>query len=260
MATGRTAMRLMRDTWLLFAYHAQRTLRNPVWVVFGLFQPVLWLLLFAPLLDGLAGAPGLPPDGVLAAFTPGVLVMLALFGSAYVGFGLVADLRAGVLERLAVTPASRLALVLGPVLRDAVALVVQASFLLLTAWALGLRADPVGVVAALGLVLLIGLLTASCSYAIALAVRDENGLSATLNFAMMPLLLLSGIILPLTLAPGWLRGLAAANPFSHVVDAARALFVGALADPTVARGFAVTAVLAVLALAWAARSFRQVAA
>ena len=78
----------------------------------------------------------------------------------------------------------------------------------------------------------------------------------------MPLLLLSGVLLPLTLAPGWMQP-ATLNPFSYAVDAARALFVGALTDPTAAHGFAVTAVLAVLAvlaLARAARLFRQVAA
>lgn len=101
------------------------TLRNPVWVFLGLFQPVLYLLLFAPLLDPLSGAPGFPAGDGLAVFTPAAMIMLGMFGTTFVGFGLIAQLRAGVVERLRVTPASRLALLLGSALRDVVQLLVQ---------------------------------------------------------------------------------------------------------------------------------------
>lgn len=253
-------MTLLRDTWLLFSYRLRTTLRNPIWVLMGLFQPVVWMLLFAPLLDRIAAGPGFPTGGALAVFTPGILVMLALYSSLFVGFGLVAELRAGVLERLAVTPASRLALVLGRVFCDVVVLVMQSVLLLSAAWLLGLRADPLGVAVALGLVALIGLLMASCSYALALRLRDENALAAMLNFFTLPLLLLSGILLPLTLAPEWMQVVAVVNPFFHAVEAARALFRGALNDASVARGFLSVVLLAALGLGWAARSFRRVAA
>lgn len=250
-------MKLLRDTGLLFAREMRATLRNPVFVIIGLFQPVCYLLLFAPLLDGLTAAPGFPPGGALAVFTPGLLVLLGIFGTAFVGFGLIAQVRAGTVERLRVTPVSRLALPLGGALRDVVVLLVQALVLLLVAWLRGFRADPAGVALALGLVMLIGLLLALCSYALALALRDENALASTLQFFTLPVLLLSGIMLPLTLAPRWLRAIAALNPFAHAVDAARALFRGDIGDATIPRAFALVAVLALLALWWAARSFRQ---
>ena len=69
--------------------------------------------------------------------------------------------------------------------------------------------------------------------------------------------LLSGIVLPLTLAPLWIRNVAALNPLSYAVDATRALFIGQIGDPSVALGFIIMAVLALLATWWAARSFRQ---
>jgi ABC-2 type transport system permease protein len=73
----------------------------------------------------------------------------------------------------------------------------------------------------------------------------------------LPLLLLSGVLLPLTLAPDWLRAVAALNPLSYAVDAARALLNGDLASADVWQGFAVLAPLAALAMWWAARSFRR---
>jgi ABC-2 type transport system permease protein len=253
-------MKLVRDTWLLFMRELMVTLRNPIWLIIGLFQPICFLLLFAPLLDGIAQAPGFPPGGALNVFTPGLLVMMGMYGAAFVGFGLIADLRAGVIERLRVTPVSRLALLLGRALRDVLVLLVQSVLLVLAAWPMGLRINLGGIAVALGLVALIGLVLAACSYALALALKSEDALAPTINFFVLPLQLLSGITLPLTLAPLWIRSVAAFNPLSYAVDAARSLFNGALGDASVPRGFAVLALLALLATWWAARSFRQATA
>jgi len=252
-------MKLARDTWLLFSHNVRMTLRNPVWVVFGLFQPVCYMLLFAPLLEG-AIPEGTPGGNAITVFTPGLLIMQGIFGTTFVGFGLIAQLRGGVVERLRVTPVSRLALLLGGALRDVVILLVQAVLLVLVARAMGLQASLAGVALVLGLLVLLGLFTASCSYAVALALKDENAFASTLNFFLLPLLLLSGVLLPLTLAPAWIRTVAALNPFSYAVDAARALFGGNLGDVSVLYGFGVMAILALLALSWAARSFRRATA
>ena len=253
-------MKLIRDTWLLFMRDMMVTLRNPAWLIIGLFQPVCFLLLFAPLLEGIAKAPGFPPGGALTVFTPGLLVMMGLYGASFVGFGLIADLRAGVIERLRVTPVSRLALLLGRALRDVVVLLVQSAILLLVAWPLGLRADLGGTALAFGLLALIGLVMASCSYALALALKSEDALAPTINFFVLPLQLLSGITLPLTLAPLWIRNVAALNPLAYAVDAARVLFNGQLTNSAVLSGFVIMGALALLAMWWAARSFRQATA
>lgn len=76
----------------------------------------------------------------------------------------------------------------------------------------------------------------------------------------MPLLLLSGIILPLELAPPIIRDIVDINPLFYVVEAARSLFHGSLADAAVLRGFIIVAIIALLAIVWAARNFRQAAA
>ncbi len=253
-------MKLVRETWLLFLSNLNKTLRNPIWVIFGLFQPICWLLLFGPLLTGIAQSPGFPPNGAINVFTPGILIMMALYGAGFVGFGLIVDLREGVVERMRVTPVSRLAPLLALALRDVLVLLFQSMLLLLLAWPLGLRTSLGGVVAAMMLLILLGLMLASCSYALALALKDENALQSTLQFFTVPLLLLSGIMLPLSLAPGWLLRVAAFNPLLYAVETTRALFASNLSGPEVLRGFAITAVLALLALWWAVRSFRQATA
>lgn len=250
-------MNTLREIWLLFASNMRNTLRNPVWVIFGLFQPICYLLLFAPLYENLSGGANLPEGGAYNVFTPGLLVMNALVSGIFVGFGVIVSLRSGYIERLRVTPVSRLSLPLGYILRDVVVLIIQSALLLGMATLMGMRADVLGLLLLLVLLVLIGLLMASCSYGLALLFKDEYALSSTLNFITVPLLLLSGVMLPLTLAPQVIRTIAAFNPLAHAVDAARALVNGNLNDNAVISGFGILVVLSVLGLWWATRAFRQ---
>src|ERR1700724_4746224 len=108
-------------------------MRNPAWVVIGVVQPALYLLLFAPLLKSIAAVPGFPKGGAYNVFVPGLLVQLGMFGAAGVGFSLIAELRMGVIERLRVTPVSRGSLLLGRALRDVMSILTQSLILILLA-------------------------------------------------------------------------------------------------------------------------------
>jgi ABC-2 type transport system permease protein len=249
-------MKLARDTWLIFQRQLQLLLRNPVWIFVGIFQPVMYLLLFAPLLK-----PALAPLGATSnadtykIFVPGLLILLALFGGLFQGFGLIAELRAGVIERSRVTPISRLSLLLGRSLRDVVSLIVQAIIITLLSLAFGLRVQLGYVLLAYLLLALIALMTSSLSYGIALVVKSEDALAPLMNTVAQPVLLLSGILLPLTFAPGWLAAVAKWNPFSWAVEGARALFDGDLGNPRVWQSLVILGVLTVLSVFWSARKF-----
>jgi ABC-2 type transport system permease protein len=248
-------MKLIRDTSLIFQRQIQLLLRNPVWIFVGVFQPVMYLLLFAPLLK-----PALQVDSNAAAyqiFVPGLLVLLAIFGGLFQGFGLIAELRAGVIERSRVTPVSRLALLLGRSLRDVVSLISQAVIITLLALLFDLRVFIGYLLLAYLMLALISLMTSALSYGVALVVKSEDALAPLMNTVAQPVLLLSGILLPLTFAPGWLQGIADWNPFSWAVNGTRALFRGDLGAPDVWQGLVIMAVLAVLAVGWAAREFAR---
>ena len=149
-------------------------------------------MLFAPLLKSIARVPGFPAGGAYNVFVPGLLIQLGLFGAAGVGFSLISELRFGVVERLRVTPVSRLSLLLGRALRDVLTLLVQSLILVALALPFGLSFRPLGILIALGLVATIGLLVASISYALALALKDENSFAPIIFTASLPLLLLLG--------------------------------------------------------------------
>ena len=251
-------MTFARETWIVFARSMRLSLRNPVWVVIGLVQPVLYLALFGPLLKQVVqSTPGLPPGDAWQIFVPGLLVQLGIFGAAFVGFGLIAEYRAGVIERMRVTPAHRVALLLGRVLRDVVVLLVQGALLTAVAIPFGLRAPVAGALLALLVVALLGAAFASLSYATALRLKSEDALAPLLNGIAVPVLLLSGILLPMSIAPAWLRNVSDVNPLKHVVDGVRAFFRGDITTSTAAWGLLWTVALVAVGVVFGTRTFRR---
>ncbi|MFD5826925.1 ABC transporter permease [Lentzea sp. NPDC060358] len=205
---------VLRDIWLVFWRVMRPVLRNPVAVVFGLAQPLLYLGLFGPLLG----------EGGWQWFVPGLLVQMALFGTAYAGFSLLPEVRTGVMERLRVTPVSRVALLVGRVGKDVVLLVVQGALIVLAATLFGFRASVGEVLLGLGLVALLGVAIGAMSYAIALKVKLEYVFASVLSATIVPVMLLSGVLLPMSNGPRWLYWLSRVNPLAHVVDAERSIF------------------------------------
>lgn len=244
-------------TWVVFRRSMRLSLRNPVWTAMGLVQPVMYLALFGPLLEPIAEGPGFPEGDAWQLFVPGLLVQLGLFGAAFVGFGLLEEMRSGVIERQRVTPAPRSALLLGRVLRDVAVLVVQAAVLVGCALLFGLSAPAGPLLIGIAVVGVLGAAFSAVSYATALALKSDEALAGISSFLTVPILLLSGILLPMSLAPGWLETLSDLNPIKHVVDGVRALFLGDVWDATVGVGVLVALVLAGVCLAAGTRTFRK---
>ena len=252
-------MKLIRDTWLIFRRSLVLTFRQPTWIVFGMMVPVLYLVLFGPLLEGaIAGAGG--TANAFNWFVPGLIVQIAIFGTAFGGFGLIAEMRSGVVERMRVTPISRSAMLLGRSLRDVVILMFQATIMIVLAIPFGLQVDLPSVVAVLGLLLLIGLSVAPLSYAGALILKSEDAFAPLVNAIALPLLLLSGILLPMALAPDWLQFLSTINPLTHAVDAARALFNADWGNPDIVIGVTISTIFAVIAVWVGSRAFTRAVA
>lgn len=251
------APKLITDTGLVFSRSMGQSLRNPVWLFVAIFQPVLFLLLFGPLLKKLTQLRGFGGTNAYTVLVPGLVVQLGLYGAAFVGFAIIGELREGVIERMRVTPISRTALLLGRSMRDVVVIVVQSALLVTLAVPFGLSVSVPGAAISIVLVALLGLSLSALSNAVGLILQSEDALAPITNFFLVPVLLLSGILLPMGLAPGWLSKFSYVDPLRHTVDAARSLFQGQLATSAVARGFIVTSALAALSVWFAVRQFRR---
>jgi len=245
----------LREAMVVFRYQMRLLLREPVWIIIGLVQPLLYLALFGPLLGPVAEKQGWTDPW--AIFVPGLLIQLGIFGTMFVGFGLIAEIRMGVVERMRVSPASRFALLFGRVLRDTIVLIVQAALLCLVAMGFGLRIPLGGALVTLGIVAALGVSLSSLSYAAGMKLKSEDALAPLLNMISVPVLLLSGIMLPMTLAPRWLQRLSDVNPFKHVVDSARASFQSDFTASSLTAGLVSAALLAVVGLWIAHRTFQR---
>ena len=251
-------MKIFLETWIFFVHYFRSSMRNPIWIIVALFQPICYLFLYMPLFQGISEQTTLTNNSnAIKVFEPGLLVMLALFSSMFVGFAMIDDLKSGVIERFRVTPVSRFSVLIGRSLRDVVILLIQSIILLLLSIPLGLNADFICSFMLLGMVILVGFFMAPISYALALTLKTEDSVGSIINFFTQPMILLSGILLPIKFAPNWLKNLSAINPLRYVVDACRELFAGNLLSPVIYQGIIVAVVMVVLALWCGARSFNN---
>ena len=250
----------LRDAYLIARNEILVTVRNPFWLFEGLFQPIVYLVLFAPLLNGVVGRSGFPAQNAIQFFAPGLLIMNALFTAGFEGFTLRDKASSGFLERLRVTPVSRLSLAFGFILQSSATLVFQSVVLLGCSLAFGLRLDPRGAIALIVLVILIGITMASLSYILGLTIREGGVLAGVINTFVLPLLILSGVMLPIGFGPPIIQMLSRLDPFYYAVNAARSLIDGSLTDPAVAGAFVVFVPLTVIALALFIQSMREAVA
>jgi ABC-2 type transport system permease protein len=247
---------MLTETFVIFQRQMRILLRNPVWVFFGLTQPILYLALFGPLLKNVSGG-GLGGDQSWRIFVPGLLMQLAIFGAGFAGFGIIQELREGVIDRQRVTPARRLSLILGRTLSNMVTIGVQATVLVIVAVPFGLDPSWGGVATSVVLVCILAVGISAASYAMGLILKDEDAFAPFIQGVSLPLLLLSGVLLPMSLAPGWLETASKINPLTHIVDGTRSLFAGDFGDSDVLLGAGMALALAALLAWWGARMFQR---
>ncbi|MEU5835150.1 ABC transporter permease [Streptomyces diacarni] len=247
---------LLTDTGIIAGRYVRQTLASRLGVLFGLLQPLLFLVFFGPLLRDidLGGA-----GDSWQTLVPGLLVQLGLFSSAFAGFTLLIEKQHGVVERLRVTPVSRLALLLGRLVRDVLQLFAQSLLLVLVGVAFGLRSPVAGVAIGFVLVGVLAASLASLSYALAMRVTSPQEFAPVINSLNLPAVLLSGILLPMALAPDWLDAVSHFVPFRYVVDAVRDAFMGHYGG-TLALGALVALALAAASLGLGTRVFRKAGA
>jgi ABC-2 type transport system permease protein len=251
-------VKLFRDTWLIFSRQMLLVVRTPIRLVIGFAQPIAYLILFAPLLkSALAPLGATTYADAYRIYVPGLLVILLMLGSFFAGFTLLAELREGVIERSRVTPISRFALLFGRALSEVVTLLGQAVIITIVALPLGLRVKIGPLLLAYLLLGLIGMLAASVSYGVALRIKNPAALGPLVNVVSQPLSLLSGVLLPLALAPAWLLTVAKINPFYWGTNGVRGLFDGDVGARSVWEGMVVMLVLSSLAVWWATQQFTR---
>ena len=200
--------------------------RDPTDLMTRSVQPVLWLLIFGNVFSSLHAVPSGNLNYV-DFMTPGIMAQGVLFLAIFYGIGVIWERDMGVIHRLLVSPAPRVALVLGKALSAGVRAVAQATLLYLLAWLLGVHLCwRLGAVFGVGLVVVLGAMAFSTfSLVIACSVKSRERFMGIGQLLTMPLFFASNAIYPTTIMPGWLRVVARVNPLTYQVDALRALMI-----------------------------------
>ena len=253
-------MKTTRDMALLFKRYSVENLRNPVWLVVGFSAPLLYLLLFTPLVKHLPGPQGIPANNVLNVFLPGILALLAFGSGLGPGFSTIFEVQTGVIERFRVTPASRFAILMGPILSGMVMMFVFDAVLVAAGAWFGFGVHWAGLAVLTVLLGLFMVTMSAFSVATALLTKDISSFAAIVNGLNLPVMLLAGVLLPISFGPTWMRVLAHFNPLYYLVEASRALGNGVIRTSAVAQAFAVLVPLCALVLTWATNVFRRAVA
>jgi ABC-2 type transport system permease protein len=248
------------STYIIFKEGIRILIRNPLWIFVGLFEPVVYLLLFMPFLKGVTSAPGFPAESATRFFVPGLIIMTAMFNSSYAGFGVLDLLESGFIERLRVTPVNRLSLALGFVLQSVTVLFIQSLIVCLVSLFFGFTPNFVGMTFLFMLVILMGTCLSSISYTAAFIVKDGGVLASVINFVILPLFLLSGTMLPLSFAPKSIQVIAMLNPFTYAVNASRFLSDGNIINYQVIISFVIFIILSALTLKWFLKIMKETVA
>lgn len=208
---------------------AWRALLKIKHVPFQLFDvtvtPIMFTLLFTYIFGGaLAGS----PRQYIQYLLPGVLVQTVIFITVYTGVGLNTDIRKGLYDRFRSLPMWQPSPIFGALAGDLFRYSVASALILIVGLILGFRPQggAVGVLLAVGLVLLFCLALSWLWIIVGMLVRTPESVMTTSFVFLMPLTFASDIFVNLSTMPGWLQAVVGRNPVTYLASASRGLMHG----------------------------------
>jgi ABC transporter DrrB family efflux protein len=213
------------DTFVLAKRSLKRIPRQPDLLVGFTIQPIMFVLLFVYVFGGAIETGSLDYVDFLI---PGIIVQSMVFGGFVTALGLAEDLKKGLIDRFRSLPMWGPAVVAGRILADVGTNVIQLVVMFAVGIAVGFRfsTSVPEVAAGIGLLLFFGYAFSWVFAFIGLSASSPEASNAYGFTILFPVTFVSSAFVPVESMPGWLQPIAEHNPFTTMVDAARALFVG----------------------------------
>ncbi|MEV0275574.1 ABC transporter permease [Streptomyces sp. NPDC050610] len=227
----------VRDSLVVAKRNLIRMLRIPEMVIFGLIQPIMFVVLFSYVFGGSISLGGNTDPTMYRQFLmAGIFAQTVTFATAGAGAGIADDMHKGLIDRFRSLPMARGAVLTGRTLADlvqtALTLVVLAIVAVIVGWRI--HAGFPKAVAGFALLLLLGYAFSWIGALIGLSVRTPEAATSGGLIWLFPLTFISNAFVPADNMPMVLRNIAEWNPFSATVQAARHLFGNLPADYPVA--------------------------
>jgi ABC transporter DrrB family efflux protein len=223
-------VKALSDTGVLFGRSMRHILRSPDTIITTAVTPIAMLLLFVYVFGGAIQTPGY--DDYVDFLMPGIIVQTMSFGGFVTALGLSEDLKKGLIDRFRSLPMSRSAVLAGRTSADVVTNLVSLAIMIGVGLAVGLSfsSSPLEVIAGIGLMLLFGYAFSWVFAYVGLTASSPEAAQSLGFIAIFPLTFASSAFVPPESMPHWLEAFAEVNPFTTVVDAMRALWVGGPAN------------------------------
>jgi ABC transporter DrrB family efflux protein len=217
----------VRDSLVVARRNLIRMTRIPEVVIFGLIQPIMFVVLFSYVFGGSMSIGGTTDAGTYREFLmSGIFAQTVTFATAGAGAGIADDMHKGLIDRFRSLPMARGAVLTGRTLADlvqtALTLLVLAIVALLVGWRTHTNIGEV--LGAFGLLLLLGYAFTWIGALIGLSVRTPEAATSGGLVWLFPVTFVSNAFVPTQNMTPWLRHIAEWNPFSSIVQAARTLF------------------------------------
>ncbi len=222
---GEASLNLLAQIALITRRNLTVIFRTPQALIPPLAISVFFLLIYESTLgEAAAYLPGLSGNSYLGFILPLSLVSSALSGSSLAAQNLVRDIESGYFDKLLLTPVSRTALLLGPIIAGGFILGIQALFVIAVGLIMGLESATglTGLLAVVGLAILLG--SGFAGFTVSAALGSGNAaVTQAASFLFFPLTFLTASFVPLELLSGWLEVAARVNPITYVLEAMRSL-------------------------------------
>jgi ABC-2 type transport system permease protein/oleandomycin transport system permease protein len=250
--------RLVTDTLIVAERNLVRIRRAPEILTAFTIQPVMFLLLFVYVFGGAISTPHYAYKDFLL---PGIIVQNIAFGGFVTALGLNEDLHKGLIDRFRSLPMARPAVLAGRTLSDIGTNVLSVLVLVTTGLIIGFsfHASALEIVGGLGLLMLFGYAFSWVFALLGLLVSSPETANSLGFIAVFPLTFISSAFVPVESMPEGLRWFAQENPFTIVVNAMRALWIGAPAGNNVWGAFVWALVILVVFAPLAVWRYRRAA-
>jgi len=217
---------LINKSAVMAEMEVRKLFHDPTDLITRAVQPVLWLGVFGVALSKIRA---IPTGGYtyLQFITPGILTQSVTFMSIFYGLSIIWERDMGLLQKILVTPTSRLALVWGKMMSAGIRGLSQVIiiFILTLVLQIHIRLTFLTILCVLVIVILGAGCFSGLSMIIASIVKTRERFMGIGQIITMPLFFASNAIYPISIMPSWLRAIANVNPLSYMVDGLRSLLI-----------------------------------
>lgn len=217
------------DTWTITKRNLNRYIRLPQLVFFSSVQPIMFLVLFNYVFGGALGSTtGVPGGKYINYLLPGILVQMVMFGGVQTGIGLAEDMSKGIVDRFRSLPMSRLAVIAGRTLSDAVRNLIVIIIMVAAGYLLGFRFQHGvgGALAMVGLAVLFGYALSWVFAFIGMSVKEAETAQLASFLFIFPLVFASAVFVAVQTMPKWLQVFVRNQPVTFIANAARHFALG----------------------------------